>query len=118
MLEEVRLKSAIPWYLDGFSERGGIAVTLGMPEDFSRPPRDVELVLFRVLQESRTNVRRHSGSQSAHVRVLNHGETLRLEISDQGKGVPPEVLEAFNWEYYGELGIGLRGMKEGIREPA
>jgi signal transduction histidine kinase len=70
MLEELGLKSAIPWYLDGFTKRSGIKTTFEVSPEFDRIPGDLELALFRVLQESLTNVHRHSGSPTATVRLL------------------------------------------------
>jgi PAS domain S-box-containing protein len=116
MLEDVGLKSAIPWYLDVFRERSGIVTRLTLPSDFARPPRDVELALFRVLQESLTNVLRHSGSPVADIRVEMVEGTVRLEVADQGKGIPPDVLDALNHGSAAKLGVGLRGMKERIRQ--
>lgn len=116
MLEDVGLKSAIPWFLDGFRERSGITTKLEIPRDFARPPLDVELALFRVLQESLTNILRHSQSSVARIRVEAHDGMLRLEVADEGKGMPPEVLEALRDESLGKLGVGLRGMRERLRQ--
>src|ERR1700687_4739539 len=73
MLEEMGLKSAISWYLDGFSKRSGIHTTFEIAPEFKRLPRHVETAIFRVLQESLTNVHRHSGSDVANVRLFNRG---------------------------------------------
>jgi signal transduction histidine kinase len=116
MLEEAGLRSAIPWFLEGFMERSGVTTRFEIPDGFQRPSRDVELAVFRVLQESLTNVRRHSGSTTADVRLDIHDGIMRLEVADQGKGIPREVLEAFDQGSMGKLGIGLRGMKERIRQ--
>jgi PAS domain S-box-containing protein len=116
MLEDVGLKSAIPIYLDGLMQRTGIEARLEIPSEFSRLPPDVELALFRVLQEGLTNVVRHSGSRVVDIRLGMEDGTVRMEIADQGKGIPPEVLEAFQRESPGKLGVGLRGMKERIRQ--
>jgi len=116
MLEEAGLKSAIPWFLHGFMERSGVTTKLDIADDFPRQPREVELAIFRVLQESLTNVIRHSGSRAANIRVSMQGEVVKLEIADQGKGISPLVLEALNRGSLGELGIGLRGMRERIRQ--
>ena len=93
MLDEIGLKSAIPWYLKGFSSRSGIEIKFGMPEDFERLSRDAELVLFRVLQESLTNVQRHSHSKTAEIQLSRSGGSVILKVIDNGKGVPLSVLE-------------------------
>jgi PAS domain S-box-containing protein len=112
MLEEMGLKSAIPWYLDGFSARSGIKTTFEIQVDFDRLPRDSELALFRVLQESLTNVHRHSGSKIAHVRLLTSDGMGVLQIEDEGKGMPSDLLEQSGQDWMGALGVGLRGMTE------
>ena len=116
MLEEMGLKSAIPWYLDGFSARSGIKTTFEVQTEFGRLPRESELALFRVLQEGLTNVHRHSGSPTAHVRLLVEGRNGVLEIEDDGKGIRPELLEEFCQDWMGGLGIGVRGMNERMRQ--
>jgi PAS domain S-box-containing protein len=116
MLEELGLKSAIPWYLDGFSSRSGIKVSFEAQIDFGRPPRESELALFRVLQESLTNVHRHSGSPTAHVRLLTREGMSILEIEDKGKGMPNQLLEQSSQDWMGALGVGLRGMNERMRQ--
>jgi PAS domain S-box-containing protein len=116
MLEEMGLKSAIPWYLDGFSDRSGIKTTFEVQTDLGRLPRDSELALFRVLQESLTNVHRHSGSDTADVRLLTKDGMCILSIEDKGKGIPSEFLEAAGKEWIAAPGVGLRGMNERMRQ--
>lgn len=116
MLEEMGLKSAIPWYLEGFTKRSDIKTTFEITPDFGRLAADVELSFFRVLQESLTNVHRHSGSETAAIRLLNTGETIVLEISDQGKGTPLGNFEEGSTDWMGALGVGLRGMSERVRQ--
>ena len=116
MLEEMGLKSAIPWYLDGFSARSGIKTTLEVASDFTRLPREAELTLFRVFQESLTNVHRHSGSPTAEVRLFSKGGMGILEVRDRGKGLPSGLLEESGQDWMGQLGVGLRGMNERMRQ--
>jgi len=116
MLEEVGLKSAIPWYLDGFSKRSNIKTTFEADPDFTRLDREVELALFRILQESLTNVHRHSGSATADIRLGRKNGRAVLEIADKGKGIPPELLAQSNRNWIGSMGVGLRGMNERIRQ--
>jgi len=112
MLEEMGLKSAILWYLDGFSARSGIKTTFDVRADFGRLCRDAELALFRVLQESLTNIHRHSGSQTAHIRLSTKAETTVLEIKDRGTGIVPRPSEQSRGDQIGAPGVGLRGMNE------
>jgi PAS domain S-box-containing protein len=116
MLEEMGLKSAIAWYLDGFSARSGIKATLEVAPEFTRLAREAELALFRVLQESLTNVHRHSGSPMAEVRLLIKDGMGILEVRDQGKGLPRGLLEQLSEDWMGQLGVGLRGMNERMRQ--
>jgi PAS domain S-box-containing protein len=116
MLEEMGLKTAIPWYLDGFTKRSGIQMTFSCPDDFERLTRDAELVLFRVLQECLTNVQRHSGSKTAAVHLARLGPSAVLEVSDEGKGLPNAVVEQSHQDWMGSLGVGLRGMSERLRQ--
>jgi PAS domain S-box-containing protein len=116
MLEEVGLKSAILWYLEGFSSRSEIQTTLEVDPAVGRLPRDVELALFRVLQESLTNVHRHSGSSVANISLSRRDRQVILEIKDHGKGIPRELLEESGQDWLGSLGVGLRGMNERMRQ--
>jgi PAS domain S-box-containing protein len=116
MLEEMGLKSAVPWYLEGFSKRSGVQTTFQIPDDFERLSRDAELVLFRVLQESLTNVQRHSGSTNAEIAISRSGKEVVLEVADHGKGLPPEILEKGSQDWMGSLGVGLRGMSERLHQ--
>ena len=116
MLEEMGLTSAIPWYLEGFSKRSGIQTSFHAAADLERLSRDAELVLFRVLQESLTNVQRHSGSKIAEISISHTYDVVTLEVRDRGKGLPATILELGNRDWMGSLGVGLRGMSERLRQ--
>ena len=115
MLDEMGLKSAIPRFLDGFAKRSGIQTTFEMPRDSARLAHDTEIAIFRVLQESLTNVHRHSGSTTADVRITVDHSTVRLEVRDHGKGMQPEVADSIR-DSWGSLGVGLRGMNERMNQ--
>jgi PAS domain S-box-containing protein len=115
MLEETGLSSAISWYLDGFSERSGIETAFENDGRVGRLPPDVELALFRVVQESLTNVHRHSGSRTARVRLRLQGGDVRLEIEDRGKGFPSDT-PATDSAALRTLGVGIRSMRERIQQ--
>ena len=116
MLEETGLHSATSWYLDGFSKRSGIQTSFDADPDQGRLPREAELALFRVLQESLTNVHRHSGSATASVRLFRTDTTVVLEVRDSGKGIPFDLLDQFAEDAKGSWGVGLRGMDERMRQ--
>jgi PAS domain S-box-containing protein len=116
LLEEMGLKSAIPWYLDGFSKRSNIQTTFEADPDFRRITPEAELALFRILQESLTNVHRHSGSASAAVKLSQVDGEAVLEISDSGKGISPKLLQEFGDDWAGSLGVGLRGMNARVSQ--
>lgn len=109
MLEELGLKSAIPWYLEGFSKRSNIRTSFEADPDLGRLSREKELALFRVLQESLTNVHRHSGSSDASIRLSAADGTVVLEIRDTGKGIPSGLLEQSGEDWMGSLGWDYAG---------
>ena len=116
MLEEMGLKSAIPWYLEGFMKRSGIKTTFEISPKFQRLPSEIELALFRVLQESLTNVHRHSGSGTADISLFMVDGAAVLEVRDQGKGLKTHNFDKSGEDWVGALGVGLRGMTERIRQ--
>ena len=113
LLDESGLYSAISWYVEGLRERSGLAVRVDVPEDFGRLTRDLELVIFRVVQECLTNVLRHSDSKTASIRMAQDSNQVTLEIRDQGKGMSPERLAEIQ---SGQSGVGIRGMRERLRQ--
>jgi signal transduction histidine kinase len=114
-LDETGLLSALRWYARGFAERSGIKVDLDLPESFERLPLDTETVLFRIVQESLTNIHRHAGSNTAHMRVVVDAETLVLEIHDQGHGIPDAELKRIT-SGGGGVGVGIASMSERIEQ--
>jgi signal transduction histidine kinase len=117
LLDEAGISSAVQWFVDGFAKRSGIKVSCEIAENLERPPRNHELVLFRVLQESLTNVHRHSRASSATVRLNIEADHFVLEIADNGTGISGECIKRFR-EAAGEAGVGLVGMRERVHELA
>jgi signal transduction histidine kinase len=107
--------SAARWYVEGYGERSGLDVTLDAPSDLGRLPDAIELALFRILQETLTNVHRHSGASAAEVLVRQDAEEVILEIKDNGRGIPAEVLRHFRVTGAG-TGVGIAGIRERVRE--
>jgi len=114
LLDEAGFESAARWYVDGFAQRGGIRTTLNFPDNMDRLPRASELALFRILQESLTNVHRHSGSPTVRIDVAIDAEMVSLSVKDAGRGIPAQVLERFRET--GIAGIGLGGMRERVAD--
>lgn len=115
LLDEAGFASAARWFVDGFAKRSGIDVSCTIPPHLDRPPAHCELVLFRVLQESLTNVHRHSGASVASVLLVRDDNHFTLEISDNGGGIPQERLARLR-ESADHSGVGLAGMRERVRE--
>jgi signal transduction histidine kinase len=114
LLDEAGFASAARWFVDGFAKRSGIQVTCTIPPQMDRPPAHCELVLFRILQESLTNVHRHSGASVAGVVLVRDDGHLTLEVSDNGAGIPEERLARLR--EVSDSGVGLAGMRERVRE--
>jgi signal transduction histidine kinase len=115
LLDEIGLASAFRWYLEGFAQRSGIQVKVEIADDMGRLPRAIELALFRVLQESLTNIHRHSKSPSAEVSLRQVFAGTVLKIRDFGKGIAADTLR--NFLHTGtRVGVGLAGMRERVRE--
>jgi signal transduction histidine kinase len=115
LLDEMGLPAAVRWYTEGFAQRSGIKVQVEIAEDLGRPSRAAEVALFRVLQESLTNIHRHSKSARAEVFLRSLPGVIVLRVRDYGKGMPRETLRSFLTSG-GRVGVGLSGMRERIRE--
>jgi two-component system NarL family sensor kinase len=113
LLDELGLMSALRSYTTGFTQRSGIQVEL-KTDDIGRLPRDIEITLFRIVQEALTNVHRHSGSQRAEIRVIRDPREVHLHVSDDGRGVPPEKLDLISEG--ASVGVGIAGMRERARQ--
>lgn len=113
LLEEVGLDAAVHWFTDGFSQRSGIQVTVDISPNLRRLDKDMEIAIFRVLQECLTNIHRHSGGKTARIRLVTDQNQVSIEVGDDGNGIPPEKRELINST--GLSGVGLRGMRERLR---
>jgi signal transduction histidine kinase len=115
LLDEAGFSSAAKWYVEGFAQRSGIEVKTDLPDGIDRLPKPIELGLFRVLQESLTNIHRHSGSSRAEIALKVLPRRVVLTVKDFGRGVPEELLAVFRANGTNS-GVGLAGMRERIRE--
>lgn len=115
LLDEVGIVSAARWFVEGFAQRSGIQVTCEIAQGIERPTRECELVLFRVLQESLTNVHRHAGASIASVRLWLERDHLNLEVADNGSGISKQRLTHLNCTA-GTAGVGIAGMRARVHE--
>jgi PAS domain S-box-containing protein len=115
LLDEVGFALAATNYVQEFARRSGIETDISLDLPY-RLPADIEILLFRVLQESLTNIHRHSGSSGAKIRACIEGETVSLEIRDYGHGIPQEIVESFKTSSGNGAGVGLAGIRERMRE--
>jgi PAS domain S-box-containing protein len=112
LLDECGLSAALKGYVEGLKERSELDIQLYIPEKMERFPTEVELVIFRIIQESLTNVHRHSGSKTATIKLGREEDRITIEVQDQGRGMLPEKLaEVQN----SQGGVGISGMRERLR---
>lgn len=114
LLDEAGFGSAAAWFIEGFNKRSPIQVSLHLPKH-SRLPSSVEIVFFRVLQESLTNVTRHSGASAVEVSLEFNEWSVVMSVQDYGQGISPEKLAEINCTG-GSIGVGISGMRERLKE--
>jgi PAS domain S-box-containing protein len=113
LLDIAGLASALRWYVDGFSERSNIKVELEIPADLGRQPDEIEIAVFRIVQECLSNIHRHSGSATATIRLTQESGRLMVRVQDSGKGIPLEKQRELIT--MGRGGVGFAGMRERLR---
>jgi len=113
LLDEVGLAAALDTYVEGLNERSDVAITLDAADNLGRLPSDMELAVFRIVQECLTNVHRHSGSKTALIRLARKGQSIVIEVQDNGKGMSPERLLEIQSQ---GSGVGIRGIRERMRQ--
>ena len=115
LLDECGLASAVHWYAEGFEKRSGIKLEVSVDADLPRLPADAETTLFRVVQESLTNVHRYSGSASAKIKIWRNSGEVQLEIIDYGHGIKSGSARA-KLDGHAPLGVGIPGMRERLHQ--
>ncbi len=116
LLDEVGLTAALDWYVGGLAKRNGLEASLSLkPTSFPRLHKDIEITIFRIVQESLTNAYRHAETKSARVDVEKQADTVTVTVRDYGKGLPPEMFEGGRMTPR-LFGVGLSGMRERVRQ--
>jgi two-component system NarL family sensor kinase len=115
MLDESGLSSALRWYTEGLAERSGLSIELNIPVNLLRLAPEVELAIFRLVQECLTNIHRHSGSKTAVIRIACEADKIFVQVQDHGKGMSQERFAEVQSQAVG-VGVGIRGMRERVRQ--
>jgi len=116
LLDEAGLPSALRWYVEGFAERSKIKVQLDLAPDLGRLPGDMEMAIFRIVQESLTNIHRHSGSHRAGISLLHDAESVQLQVRDNGRGLASPPDRATTKTAKSRAGVGIQGMRERVKQ--
>jgi PAS domain S-box-containing protein len=115
MLDEMGLPSALSDYTDGLAKRSGLSIELNIPDDLGRLAPEIELAIFRLVQECLTNIHRHSGSKTAVIHIARELDRIYAAVQDHGKGMSPERLAEVQSQSVA-VGVGIRGMRERVRQ--
>jgi signal transduction histidine kinase len=116
LLDELGFGSATRLFAEGFSRRSGLTVTLDLPsESGMRLPMNLEIALFRAVQEGLTNIHRYAGATFASISLKRDISTAQLSIRDNGKGIPSALLKRLR-DGTADSGVGIAGMRERLRE--
>jgi signal transduction histidine kinase len=117
ILDDLGLEGVLPWYAAGFSGRSGIQVNVRLQSNLGRFPHELELTLFRIVQEGLTNIHHHSGSPTADIIVTRDSDRVTLQIVDYGRGIPRGTIQPGGNMNVG-FGVGIAGMRERVRQLA
>jgi signal transduction histidine kinase len=115
LLEQRGLVETLRWYTDGFAKRSGIETEFVVADDLGQVPPTVEATLFRVVQESLTNIHRHSGSARATISLHGDGQDLVLRVEDYGAGIAATAGDG-EVNAIDSLGVGIPGMRERLHQ--
>ena len=114
LLDEAGLRAALHWYVDGLMQRSKLQISLAFhPDVLPGVPKEIEMTIFRIIQEALANVYRHAESDSARVEVIGQSEQIVVKVRDYGKGISPRIARM---ESSAGLGVGISGMRERIRQ--
>jgi PAS domain S-box-containing protein len=114
LLDEAGLRAAVHWFVEGLTQRSNVQISLTIrPQAFPRLDEEVETAIFRVVQESLTNVVRHSNSESARVEIDKQSESVVVRVRDYGVGLALNLASPSGWM---KMGVGIAGMRERVRQ--
>jgi len=114
LLDESGLDSALRWYVEGFAQRSNISVNLQITAGLGRLSKELEIAVFRIVQECLTNVHRHSGSDRATIQVSRDDHNVTVQVRDFGRGIPSGNGKDSARQM--RPGVGMMGMQERVRQ--
>jgi signal transduction histidine kinase len=112
LLDEMGLLSALRWYTEGFAKRSGVETVLDVPKNFPRLEPDIEMAIFKIVQESLTNVFRHAEAKRAVVQLEERDGCALVSIEDNGRGIGSGAEELQPNSY----GIGVISIRQRAAE--
>jgi PAS domain S-box-containing protein len=107
MLDDLGLADAAAWLVEDFAKRSGICCRIDVSQEVQGLSKAVATAVYRAVQESLTNIARHSGAKNAWVLLGATDGVVQVEIEDDGRGIAPEDLAKAR-------SLGLKGMRERI----
>jgi PAS domain S-box-containing protein len=114
LLDEAGLRAALHWYVDGLMQRSKLEIALTFhPDLLPGVSKEIEMTIFRIIQEALANVFRHANSDSARVEVIGESEQIVVRVRDFGKGISARIARM---ESSAQLGVGITGMRERVRQ--
>ena len=114
LLDEAGLRAALHWYVDGLMQRSKLQISLTFhPDIVPGVPKEIEMTVFRIIQEALGNVYRHAESENARVEIIGQAEQIIVRVRDYGKGISPRIARM---ESSARLGVGISGMRERVRQ--
>jgi PAS domain S-box-containing protein len=114
LLDEAGLRAALHWYVDGLMQRSKLQISLTFhPDVLQGVPKEIEMTIFRIVQEALGNVFRHAASESARVEIVGQSEQIIVRVRDYGKGISPRIARM---ESSAQMGVGITGMRERVRQ--
>jgi PAS domain S-box-containing protein len=114
LLDESGLLPAIHWFIEGFKKRSELNISFEFkPEHFARLSNDIEMTIFRILQEALTNIYRHSGSTDARIELRQGPDRVTIRVRDFGIGIQKDsLIPGLSLA----PGVGITGMRERVKQ--
>jgi PAS domain S-box-containing protein len=105
MLDDLGLVTTLEWAAEEFAKRTGVKCCLDLPDESTLVDPDAATAIFRIFQETLTNVARYAGANEVTARLIKDDQELTLEVHDDGHGIADEKIDSAE-------SLGILGMRE------